>query len=57
MNAVRHYQAEAAAAPDADVRRFFEELAAWESGHYDALNRELVSVREAYWDANGFAPH
>jgi rubrerythrin len=57
INAVRHYRAEAAAAPDADVRRFFEELAVWESGHYDALNRELISVREAYWDANGFAPH
>jgi len=57
MNAVRHYKAEADAAPDADVRRFFEELVAWESGHYDALTRELESVREAYWHANGFSPH
>ena len=57
MNAVRHYQGEADAAPDAEVRRFFEELVAWESGHYEALSRELESVREAYWHANGFAPH
>lgn len=57
MNAMRHYKAEAEAAPDAESRRFFEELAAWESGHYDALSRELETVREAYWQANGFSPH
>lgn len=56
LNAVRHYQAEAAAAPDPEVRRFFDELAAWESGHYEALSRELEALREAHWNANGFSP-
>jgi rubrerythrin len=57
MNAVHHYKAEAEASADPDVKRFFLELAGWETGHYEALSRELESVREAYWHQNGFAPH
>ena len=56
MNAIRFYKQQAEAAEDPDVKRFFTELADWEVGHYNALNRELVYLRDERWEADGFSP-
>ncbi len=41
---------------DPAVRRFFEELADWESGHYAALRAQMDELKEDYWNQGGFAP-
>jgi DNA topoisomerase I len=56
LGAIQFYKAQADAAPDEKVKAFFLELADWESGHYDALTRQLEEMREDYWDAGDFAP-
>ena len=56
LNGIRHYRAEAAKATDPDVKRFYEDLSRWESGHYDALAHEQQELQEAYWAEAGFAP-
>ena len=56
LSAERFYREAAAAADDAVVRGFFEELAEWESGHYHALLAQQDSLKEDYWSQGGFAP-
>ncbi len=56
LNAQKHYRAQAEASDDPDVTAFFTELAEWEAGHYDALNRELDELKGDYWSSGGFAP-
>jgi rubrerythrin len=56
LAAERFYREAAAAAEDAVVRGFYEELAAWESGHYHALLAQQESLKEDYWSQGGFAP-
>jgi len=56
INSEKFYQAQAEAAPDEDVRTFFDRLARWEAGHYQALLRQHDSLKEDYWAAGGFAP-
>jgi len=56
LNAVTHYQAQADATTEPSLQAFFRELVEWESGHYEALNRQLEDLREAYWDENRFSP-
>ncbi|MBU0640623.1 MAG: ferritin family protein [Planctomycetes bacterium] len=55
-DAVKFYQAQSAAARDAAVKKFFNELAEWESGHYQALRSQQELLKEDYWAAGGFAP-
>ena len=56
LAAERFYKQAAAAAEDAVVRGFYEELAAWEAGHYHALLAQQESLQEDYWTQSGFAP-
>lgn len=56
MNAIRFYKQQAEAADDPEVVKFFTELADWEVGHYNALNRELIYLRDERWEAGGFTP-
>lgn len=55
-NAVAHYREAAQAATDPAVRAFFEELAAWETGHYQALLRQQQALKEDFWAGGGFSP-
>jgi rubrerythrin len=56
LQAIQFYKGEADAATDVTVASFYEELAAWEKGHYDALTRQLESLRGEHWDVGGFSP-
>jgi rubrerythrin len=56
LNAQRYYSEQAQAAQQSDVRAFFERLASWEAGHYQALLRQQDSLKQDYWSAGGFAP-
>jgi len=56
LNSIKHYKSEAKAATESKVKKFFEELVKWETGHYDALVRQDNAVKEEYWDNYNFAP-
>lgn len=56
LSAINHYRECAAQSGDSTVKRFFEELAAWENGHYRALLQQQDELRDDYWEASGFAP-
>ena len=56
LNGINHYRAEAQKATDPDLKRFYEELVAWETGHYDAFVKEQQQLQEEYWSEAGFAP-
>ncbi len=55
-NAIRFYKDQAIAASEQDVKRFFLELADWETGHYSALLRQQELLRDSYWTENRFSP-
>jgi rubrerythrin len=54
--AMKFYRDHAASAADANLRKFFEELVEWESGHYQALLRQQEALKEDYWASAGFSP-
>lgn len=56
LQAQTFYREQAKQASDGTVRAFFEELADWESGHYNALLAQQDSLKEDYWSASGFSP-
>lgn len=56
LGAMNFYQAEADAAQDEFVKRFFGELAVWEQGHYKALLAQQEHLRGDYWSSGGFSP-
>lgn len=56
LSAMQHYQALAAAAEDETTRRFFTDLAEWETAHYRALLAQQSELEEDYWSACGFSP-
>ncbi len=56
LGAVQFYDAQAKAATDPKVRAFFEELADWERGHYQALLRQQETMKDDYWAGGGFTP-
>lgn len=51
-----YYRARAEEAQDDVVKDFFQRLADWEQGHYQALLGEQQSLKEDYWQQAGFAP-
>lgn len=55
-NAIRFYKDQAIAASDGAVRKFFLELADWETSHYSALLRQQELLRDSYWTENRFSP-
>ncbi len=56
INSERYYREQAEKAGDENIRRFYDHLARWEAGHYDALLRQHDSLKQDYWAAGGFAP-
>ena len=50
------YQKHAAESTDPDARKLFSELAAWESGHYQALLKQQEELKTDYWSGAGFSP-
>jgi rubrerythrin len=56
LGAETFYKRQAEAATSGSIRSFFEELAAWEAGHYRALLAQQESLKEDYWSSSGFAP-
>jgi rubrerythrin len=56
LGSQKHYREQARAAKAPEIRAFFEELADWEAGHYQALLRQLDELKEDYWSGGGFSP-
>jgi rubrerythrin len=56
LNGIKHYSEQAKNAASPEARRFFEDLVAWENGHYEALLRQQQLLQEDYWRENGFDP-
>ncbi|MBW2526111.1 MAG: ferritin family protein [Deltaproteobacteria bacterium] len=56
LNGINHYKKMAAEAKLPEVKKFFEDLAAWETSHYNALLRQQEALQDDYWSESGFAP-
>ena len=56
LNGLQHYREQARKAPLPQARKFFEELAAWESSHYEAMLRQQQLLQDEYWSEAGFDP-
>ena len=56
LNGIQYYREQAAKAKLPAVKKLFEELAAWESSHYDALLRQQQALQDEYWSTAGFEP-
>ncbi len=56
LNAINRYRELAAKAEIPEVKRFFEDLANWESSHYKAFLNQQQLLQDDYWAASGFAP-
>jgi rubrerythrin len=56
LSAVRFYKDQAAQAGNEIVKTFYNELADWEQGHYQALLQQHESLKEDYWAGGGFSP-
>lgn len=55
-DAMAFYQKHAAESHDPQARKLFTELAAWESGHYQALLKQQEELKIDYWSGAGFSP-
>jgi rubrerythrin len=55
-DAMKFYKAESDAATDPAVKKFFAELADWETGHYRALLAQQDELKQDYWSEGGFSP-
>lgn len=55
-DATAFYQKQAAEIQDPQARKLFSELAAWESGHYQALLKQQEELKTDYWSGAGFSP-
>ncbi len=56
QSAQTFYRQQAEKTEDAALKRFFNELADWESKHYHALLKQQTALKEQYWQANRFSP-
>jgi rubrerythrin len=56
LDAMNFYKTQALGTADPGIKKFFETLADWESGHYHALLRQETALKEDYWSESGFAP-
>jgi len=55
-DAIDFYKSQSDQTDDPRVKKFYTELAEWESGHYHALLRQQDELKEDYWANSGFAP-
>ena len=56
QSSMAYYKEQAGRHADPAIRAFFEELADWERGHYEALTRQQESLKDDYWYGAGFSP-
>ena len=56
QNGIAYYREQAAKATRPEVKKLFEELADWETSHYEAMIRHQESLQDDYWSESGFAP-
>jgi rubrerythrin len=56
LDAMKFYRSCAQSAGTKEASEFYDELAKWELGHYEAFERELNMIKEEYWQANNFIP-
>jgi rubrerythrin len=56
LSSEENYRKQAERVSDPKVRAFFLELAAWESGHYQALLKQQETLKDDFWAQGGFAP-
>jgi rubrerythrin len=56
LEAMTFYRSCAEKAGTKEAKRFYNELADWEQGHYKAFKNELDALKEDYWAANDFVP-
>ncbi|MBD3382684.1 MAG: hypothetical protein GF404_10880 [candidate division Zixibacteria bacterium] len=56
LDAMKFYKEQSEKAEVEEVSKFYDELAEWEKGHYQALLNQQESLRDDYWDSAGFAP-
>jgi rubrerythrin len=56
LDAIRFYKEQAKQTSYPDVKKFYMELADWETGHYNALWEQQQQLKEDYWSAGGFSP-
>ncbi len=56
LDAIKFYQEQSKKADDPEIKRFYDELAEWEQGHYNALLAQQKELRKDYWSDSGFAP-
>ncbi|MFC2172460.1 ferritin family protein [Acidobacteriota bacterium] len=56
LDAMEFYKAEAVAHSDPAVTKFYEDLAEWESCHYNALLQQHEALKEDYFSGSNFSP-
>ena len=56
MEAAGFYRKCAAKATTPAAKKFYNELAEWEQGHYQAFKNQLDLLKEEYFAANNFVP-
>jgi rubrerythrin len=56
LDAVKFYKSQAEVSADPVIKDFFNELAEWETGHYQALLSQQNELKEDYWSTGGFSP-
>jgi len=56
LDAFQYYQKISNESDDADIKKFFGRLSAWEKDHYNALQKEIAYLEEDYFTENNFAP-
>jgi rubrerythrin len=56
LDSMNYYRSQADAADNLEIKKFYGQLAEWESGHYQALLRQQEELKEDYWSEGGFAP-
>lgn len=56
-DAMKFYRVQSEQATEPQAKAFFAELAAWETGHYQALLKQQEELKDDYWSEAGFSPY
>lgn len=56
QDAMKFYSEQSQKVADPVAQNFFQELAEWEKGHYNALLKQQESLKHDYWEGAGFEP-
>ena len=57
LDSYKFYSDMADEAYDIKLKEFFRNLSDWEKSHYNALNREMETLQNDYFEKNNFAPY